>query len=172
MGSLNDIEIPAFLSEGVRLKEPEEDASITLTDIYQFLLFEGEIAKSDPILKDVQTNFSTIKDQLSEKLRIAQKSTAEKLVKRIYKKVIPCDVSTQTAKDPALDQMELLREKEMDLFRKKYDLQEENKKLKDELTKIKLVMSRHEKELEETRNETKRLDQKLREQSKNPAMSK
>lgn len=172
MGSLNDIEKPAYLSEGIPLKEPEEDASITLTDIYQFLLFEGEIAKSDPILKDVQTNFSTIKDQLSEKLRIAQKSTAEKLVKRIYKKIVPCDASTQTAKDPMHDQMQLLMDKEMDLYRKKFDLQEENKKLKEELTKLKSTMSRQERELEETQKETQRLDQRLKEQSKNTSMSK
>lgn len=51
MGSLDDIERPEYLTEGLAMKSPEEDPSIALTDIYQFLLFEGEIAKGDPIIK-------------------------------------------------------------------------------------------------------------------------
>lgn len=89
IGNYDDLEFPEELMETARYKNPDEDAAITLTDIYQFLLFEGDIAKMDPEMKRVKTNFEGIKNKLHEQMTSVQKSTAEKVVKRIYRKIVP-----------------------------------------------------------------------------------
>ena len=85
MGSLDDLERPDYINGVMKMKNPEEDPAITLTDIYEFLLFNGEVAKEDPALKDIKTDFDSIKEHLIEKLTRVQKSTAIYVVKRIYK---------------------------------------------------------------------------------------
>ena len=85
MGSLDMVERPNYFGDGAELKSPDEDPSIALTDIYQFLLFNGEIVKEDPKVKDINTDFDSIKEQLVDKITRVQKTTAEKVVKRIYK---------------------------------------------------------------------------------------
>ncbi|CAI2373444.1 unnamed protein product [Moneuplotes crassus] len=47
LGNFDDLEKPDFLSVGLHKSNTEDDPCYTLTDIYQFLLFEGEIVKSD-----------------------------------------------------------------------------------------------------------------------------
>jgi hypothetical protein len=104
IGNYDDLEFPEELMESARCKNPDEDASITLTDIYQFLLFEGDIARMDPQMKKVKTNFKGIKDKLHEQMTTVQKNTAEKVVRRIYRKIVPCDVHTQTPEDPLIEE--------------------------------------------------------------------
>jgi hypothetical protein len=149
MGRFDNIEKPDYLIQGFPRKSPEEDASFALTDIYQFLLFEGEIAKSDPFLKNVQTDYTALKSTLFEKLSLIQKTTAEQVVRRIWKKSDPVDKGMQTLRDPIMDDIEMLRDKELDLYRKKYDLEEENKKLKSEIILLKSKTTEAEKLLQD-----------------------
>ena len=105
----------------------EEDPAITLTDIYQFLLFEGELVKNDPIFLGTNTNFKKLKEILQKKLSAIQKVTVEQVLKRVIKKTDFVEAEIQTDKDPLIKELELVQAKELDLYKKKYDLEEENK---------------------------------------------
>ena len=127
MGNFDDFERPESINMDTPHLNSEEDPAITLTDIYQFLLFEGELVKNDPIFLGTNTNFKKLKEILQKKLSAIQKVTVEQVLKRIIKKTDFVEAEIQTDEDPLIKELELVQAKELDLYKKKYDLEEENK---------------------------------------------
>lgn len=109
----------------------------------------------------MQTNFNAIKEQLIDKITKVQKSTAEKVVKRIYRKIIPCDAWTQTAHDSAEEELKHLRELENDLYRQRHYLREENKAMRTELGKAKTSWDTLQSSLNKANKEIEALQKKV-----------
>lgn len=89
LGSLYEFQKPLYLTGEEQLRDPNtEDPVFALNDLYQFLLFEGEIAKDDPFLKSVKINYKGIEEIFTDNLAKVQRNTAEKIIKRIYRNVV------------------------------------------------------------------------------------
>jgi len=161
IGNYDDISFPNELMDEIRFKSPDEDAAIALTDIYQFLLFEGDVARRDPVMDKVKTNFKGIKKRLEEQLSQIQTTTAKKVVKRIYRKIIPCDFGTQTPEDVFEKEVIMRREKEMEMFREKLSLQQTIKSLKADISKHKNMISGNSKLVNELGVENKQLQEQI-----------
>lgn len=88
LGSLDQIQKPPYITGEEELRDPnQEDPVFTLNDIHQFLLFEGEIAKSDPFLKNVKINYKNIEKVFTANLEKIQKVTANRVIKRIHRNI-------------------------------------------------------------------------------------
>ncbi|CAI2375050.1 unnamed protein product [Moneuplotes crassus] len=141
LGNFDDLEKPDFLSVGFFEANREEDPSFTLTDIYQFLLFEGEIVKDNRKQKNVSPDYHILKDILTQKFFDMQKMTAEQVIKRVYKRTVPVEVEVQTGDDPLVKEFEILKDKEMNLFRKKCNLEVKLKNQEMEMAKHRLQVA-------------------------------
>lgn len=84
MGSLNSIQKPAFLMNNLTSFDlTSDDIGFLLTDVHQFLLFDGEVEESKSAM--LSNNYEEIEKVLMSKIQKIQHSTVFKVLKRVIK---------------------------------------------------------------------------------------
>jgi len=119
MGSLHDVERPDFMNDNLTAYDlKNDDIEFTLTDIYQFLLFEGESPESKSELLD--ENYDILQKELMLSINHLQRSSVGKALKRIFNKEKKKNMASQTPSSSLEEDMKIMREDMDRLYQEKH----------------------------------------------------
>jgi hypothetical protein len=129
MGSLHDIQKPDFMKRNLTVYDlTNPEIEYMLTDIYQFLLFEGESPESKSEMVD--ENYNMLQKDLIYRISKLQHVTAKKAIRKIMGLHKTKNSFTQTPRSTLEEDMKDLKAEMDNLYRDKINYRQdaENRK--------------------------------------------